>query len=53
MSTEEKRKLIRLLEFIVAEIDENAQDSLSDIVNEGLERFPIIKERMTSDLRFV
>ena len=52
MNSIETSKLIRLLEFIVQEIDENAQDSLADIVNEGLERFKLIQNRMNSDLRF-
>lgn len=52
MTTDEKRRLIRLLEYIVQEIDESPDDSLSDIVNNGLELINLIPNRMNSDLRF-
>jgi hypothetical protein len=53
MDIDEKKKIVAILEYIAAEIDDSPLDSISDIVNEALEQWPVIDGTMDKNFHIV
>lgn len=53
MDIEEKQKFISIIEYIAEEASYCIEDSMQDIVNEALEKWPVIDGIMNNGLEII